>query len=82
MNLKMVAVVYDKAGNNLFFKKSANIMAPKDLVGKKIAVPPGDSHRVLRPAFAAINGVDPNSVTLVNIKPEGKQAIVAAGEVS
>jgi NitT/TauT family transport system substrate-binding protein len=80
-NLKMVAVVYDKAGNNVFFRKSANIRTPKDLVGKKIAVPPADSHRVLWPAFAAINGIDPASVTLVNIKPEGKQAIVAAGEV-
>ena len=58
-NLKMVAVVYDKAGNNLFFRKSANIKTPKDLVGKKIAVPPADSHRVPRPAFAAINGIDP-----------------------
>lgn len=80
-NLKMVAVVFDKAGNNAFFKKSANIRGPQDLVGKKIAVPPGDSHRVLWPAFAAINKLDPNGVTLVNVKPEGKQAIVAAGEV-
>ena len=80
-NLKMVAVVYDKAGNNVFFRKSANIKTPKDLVGKKIAVPPADSHRVLWPAFAAINGIDPALVTLVNVKPEGKQAIVAAGEV-
>jgi len=80
-NLKMVAVVFDKAGNNAFFKKSANIREPKDLVGKKIAVPPADSHRVLWPAFATINKLDPNAVTLVNVKPEGKQAIVAAGEV-
>jgi NitT/TauT family transport system substrate-binding protein len=80
-NLRMVAVVYDKAGNNAFFKKSANIRSPKDLVGKKIAVPPGDSHRVLWPAFAALNKLDPGAVTLVNVKPEGKQAIVAAGEV-
>ncbi len=80
-NLKMVAVVYDKAGNNVFFRKSANIKTPKDLVGKKIAVPPADSHRVLWPAFAALHGIDPNSVTLVNVKPEGKQAIVAANEV-
>jgi len=80
-NLKMVAVVFDKAGNNAFFKKSANIRSPKDLVGKKIAVPPADSHRVLWPAFATLNKLDPNAVTLVNVKPEGKQAIVAAGEV-
>ena len=80
-NLKMVAVVYDKAGNNVFFRKSANIRTPKDLIGKKIAVPPADSHRVLWPAFAALHGIDPNAVTLVNVKPEGKQAIVAANEV-
>lgn len=80
-NLKMVAVVFDKAGNNAFFKKSANIRSPKDLVGRKIAVPPADSHRVLWPAFATLNKLDPNAVTLVNVKPEGKQAIVAAGEV-
>ena len=80
-NLRMVAVVYDKAGNNVFFRTSANIKTPKDLVGKKIAVPPADSHRVLWPAFAALNGIDPQSVTLVNVKPEGKQAIVAANEV-
>lgn len=80
-NLKIVAVVFDKAGNNVFFKKSANIAAPKDLAGRKIAVPPADSHRVLWPAFAAINKLDPAGVTLVNVKPEGKQAIVAAGEV-
>jgi NitT/TauT family transport system substrate-binding protein len=80
-DLKMVAVVFDKAGNNAFFKKSANITKPQDLVGKKIAVPPADSHRVLWPAFAAINKLDEKGVTLVNVKPEGKQAIVAAGEV-
>jgi NitT/TauT family transport system substrate-binding protein len=81
-NLKMVAVVYDKAGNNVFFRKSAGIRTAKDLVGKKIAVPPADSHRVLWPAFASLNGIDPQSVTLVNVKPEGKQAIVAANEVA
>ena len=80
-DLKMVAVVYDKAGNNIFFRKSTDIKTPKDLVGKKIAVPPADSHRVLWPAFAEMNGVDPKSVTLVNVKPEGKQAIVAGNEV-
>jgi NitT/TauT family transport system substrate-binding protein len=80
-NLRMVAVVYDKAGNNAFFRKSADIKEPKDLIGKKIAVPPADSHRMLWPAFAKINGIDPEKVTLVNVKPEGKQAIVAGNQV-
>jgi NitT/TauT family transport system substrate-binding protein len=80
-DLKIVAVVFDKAGNNVFFKKSAGINKPADLIGKKIAAPPADSHRVLWPAFAAINNIPADKVTMVNVKPEGKQAIVAAGEV-
>jgi len=80
-DLKIVAVVYDKAGNNVFFKKSSGIAKPADLIGKKIAAPPADSHRVLWPAFAAINNIPADKVTMVNVKPEGKQAIVAAGEV-
>ena len=80
-DLKIVAVVFDKAGNNVFFKKSAGISKPSDLIGKKIAAPPADSHRVLWPAFAAINNIPADKVTMVNVKPEGKQAIVAAGEV-
>ena len=80
-NLKIVAVVFDKAGNNVFFKKTANIKAPKDLIGKKIAVPPADSHRVLWPAFAKVNKLDESKITMINVKPEGKQAIVAANEV-
>src|SRR5436190_23539496 len=80
-DLGMVPVVFDKAANNVFFKKSANITKPQDLVGRKIAVPPADSHRVRWPAFASINKLDATGVTLVNVKPEGKQAIVAGGEV-
>ena len=37
-NLKMVAVVYDKAGNNLFFRKSANIKSATQLNGATICV--------------------------------------------
>ncbi len=80
-DLKIVAVVFDKAGNNVFFKKSAGISKPTDLIGKKIAAPPADSHRVLWPAFAALNNIPADKITMVNVKPEGKQAIVAAGEV-
>lgn len=81
-DLLIVGMVYDKAANNLFFRKSTGIETPADLAGKRIAAPPGDSHRFLWPSFARLNGVDPDSVTLVNVKPEGKQAIVASDQVA
>lgn len=80
-DIKIVGIVYDKAANNIFFYKDAGIKEVKDLAGKKLALPPGDSHRFLWPALAKKNGVDPDSVSLVNVKPEGKQGIVAAKNV-
>jgi NitT/TauT family transport system substrate-binding protein len=76
--LVIVGMVFDKAANNAFFYKDAGIEKPQDLAGKSIAVPPADSHRVLWPAFAAANGMQPDAITMVNVKPEGKQGIVAA----
>ena len=79
--LLVVGIVFDKAANNLFFYKDANINKVADLAGRKIAAPPGDSHRFLWPSLAQTHGIDPESVTLVNVKPEGKQGIVAARNV-
>ena len=81
-DLTIIGMVYDNAANNLFYRKDAGIETPADLAGKKIAAPPGDSHRFLWPSFARLNDVDPDSVTLVNVKPEGKQAIVASDQVA
>jgi NitT/TauT family transport system substrate-binding protein len=80
-NLLIVGMVFDKSPNNAFFYADSGIKTPKDLVGKKIALPPGDSHLSVWPAFAKANGFAPDSVTFVNVKPEGKQAIVAAHQV-
>lgn len=76
--LTIVGMVYDKAANNAFFYADAGIETPQDLAGKSVAVPPADSHRVLWPAFAAANGMEPDAISMVNVKPEGKQGIVAA----
>ena len=80
-DLVMLGVVFDKAANNAFFYKERGFAHPRDLAGKRVALPPGDSHRVVWPAFARANGVDPNAITMVNVRPEGKQAIVASREV-
>ena len=77
-DIKIIGIVYDKAANNIFFYKDLNVKSVKDLAGKKLALPPGDSHRFLWPALAKVHGIDPEAVTLVNVKPEGKQGIVAA----
>jgi NitT/TauT family transport system substrate-binding protein len=64
--------IYANTALGMYWLKSSGISGVKDFPGKKIGVPPGDAQRALWPALAAKNGVDPNSVTWVNIDPNGK----------
>ena len=78
-NLKMVAVVYDKAGNNVFFRKSANIKSPKDLVGKKIVFTAGSLEAPFLDTFLAAGKVKREQVELLNVEAAAKIPAYAAG---
>src|SRR5438105_12253122 len=56
--IKIVGAVFDLTPLNIWTRKDTGITKPKDLEGKLLAAPPGDSQRQLVPAFAKINGVD------------------------
>jgi NitT/TauT family transport system substrate-binding protein len=64
---------------NFFSKASAPITKPSDLPGKTVGAPPGDSQRLVWPAFANANGIDPNSIKWVNIEPSAKYVALAEG---
>ncbi len=71
---KIVGVmnIYANTALGTYWLKSSGIAGVKDFAGKKIGVPAGDAQRALWPALAAKFGVDPNSVTWVNVDPNGK----------
>jgi NitT/TauT family transport system substrate-binding protein len=73
--------VYANYPGGFYWLKSSGIKTVKDLVGKKIGNPPGDAARALWPALAKANGVDPGSVTWVNVAPNAKLAALKAGSV-
>jgi NitT/TauT family transport system substrate-binding protein len=79
--VKVVGMVFDKTPLNIFTSADSPITDPKDLVGKTIGAPPGDGQRQVWPAFAQANGIDPNSVTWVNIEPAAKIAALAEKRV-
>ncbi|MBI2198817.1 MAG: ABC transporter substrate-binding protein [Candidatus Rokubacteria bacterium] len=70
--IKVVGAVFDNTPLNIWTRKDTGISKPKDLEGKTLAAPPGDSQRQLFPAFAKINGVDESKVKWVNIEPAAK----------
>ncbi|MCC7272863.1 MAG: ABC transporter substrate-binding protein [Alphaproteobacteria bacterium] len=66
--------VYANSPQGLYWLKSSGIRSAKDLAGKKIGNPPGDAARVVFPALAKAVGIDPASVTWVNIDANAKLA--------
>jgi NitT/TauT family transport system substrate-binding protein len=73
-NVTAIFDIYANTALGMYWLKSSGINGVKDFAGKRIGVPAGDAQRALWPALAKINGVDPNSVTWVNIDPNGKLA--------
>jgi NitT/TauT family transport system substrate-binding protein len=73
-DLVAVMNIYANSAQGLYWLKSSGIKGPKDLAGKRLGSPPGDSVRVMWPAFAKANGLDPTSVTWVNIDANAKLA--------
>jgi NitT/TauT family transport system substrate-binding protein len=71
---KVVAVmtVYANSPQGFYWLKSSGIAGPKDFPGKKIGNPPGDASRIMWPAFAKQVGIDPGSVSFVNVSPQAK----------
>jgi NitT/TauT family transport system substrate-binding protein len=64
--------VYANSPQGLYWLKSSGIKSVKDLAGKKIGNPAGDGARTMWPALAKANGIDPGSVTWVNIDANSK----------
>jgi NitT/TauT family transport system substrate-binding protein len=70
--IKIVSAVFDLTPLNIWTRKDTGITKPKDLEGKTLAAPPGDSQRQLFPAFARINGIDAATVKWLTIEPAAK----------
>ncbi|MCX7140657.1 MAG: ABC transporter substrate-binding protein [Proteobacteria bacterium] len=73
--------VYANSPQGMYWLKSSGIKSVKDLTGKKIGNPPGDGARTMWPALAKGNGIDPASVTWVNIDANSKLAALKSKAV-
>ncbi|MDP2805474.1 MAG: ABC transporter substrate-binding protein [Gallionellaceae bacterium] len=62
-------------------RKEANITKPKHLVGKRIATVVGSASHYYLDTWLLFHDIDPKSVKVVNIHPEGMQAALSKGEV-
>jgi len=79
--IKAVFVTFDKPPSAIIARKSRGIATPKDLEGKKLAVPADDDTFALWPIFAKVNGIDAARVKLENVGLPVREPMLAAGEV-
>ncbi len=70
--------IYANSPQGLYWLKSSGIQSVKDLAGKKIGNPAGDGARPMWPALARKVGIDPASVTWVNIDANAKLGALKA----
>ncbi len=73
--------VYANSPQGMYWLKSSGIKGVKDFPGKKIGNPAADGARVMWPALAKANGIDPKSVTWVNIDANAKLAALKAKSI-
>ena len=73
--------VYANSPQGMYWLKSSGIKGVKDFPGKKIGNPAGDGARAMWPALAKANGIDPKSVTWVNIDANAKLAALKAKSI-
>lgn len=71
-NLAAVMIIYANSPQGFYWLKSTGIAGPQDFPGRKIGNPPGDAARIMWPAFAKKVGIEPGSVTWVNVSPQAK----------
>ncbi len=78
--LQAVYLLYSRSTLVLMALKKSGINKPQDLAGKKIAAPVFDSVRKAFPIYARAIGIDPKTVTFLNIDPALRETLVVRGE--
>ena len=78
--LQAVYLLYNRSTLVIMTLKKSGINMPQDLAGKKIAAPVFDSVRKAFPIYARAIGIDPKTVTFLNIDPAIRETLVIRGE--
>ncbi|MFQ5913228.1 MAG: ABC transporter substrate-binding protein [Nitrospinota bacterium] len=79
--VKILGVVMARSPHVIFSLKKTGIRTPADLKGKRIGAGKSDVVRIVFPAFAKINGLDPGTVNWVSTTPAVKGASLLAGKL-
>lgn len=75
-----VMLTHDRSPLAITVLKKSGITTPKQLVGKKIASPPGDSSRQVFSLLADANGFDGSKVNWIDVSADLRESMLVRGE--
>ena len=78
--VQAVYLLYNRTPAIIQALKRSGITKPQDLAGKRIAAPVFDSVRKAFPIYARAVGIDPKSITWMNVDPAIRETLVSRGD--
>lgn len=79
--IKIISTVWKSGQFGIQFLESSGIKEPKDLIGKKLAVPPGSAMVPLVPVFLKANGINESDVEIVSAAQNATIGLLTSGGV-
>lgn len=79
--IKIISTIWKAGQFGINFLEKSGIKTPKDLIGKKILVPPGSAMVPLVPLFLKANGIKESDVTIVSAAQNASIGLLTKGEV-
>lgn len=73
--------VFDRTPAAVVALKKSGIAKVADIAGKKLGAPEAEASRLLFPAFAGANGIDPKSIKWTSMAANLRDTMLARGEV-
>lgn len=73
--------IFDNTLSAVITLKSTGIKTPQDLLGKTLGAPDGESSRILFPAFARANKLDPAAIKWISVTPQLRETLLVQHRV-
>jgi len=81
IKMKIVGMYHDKAPFVLRWMEGSGIKSLKDLEGKTVGAPAGDSNLKVLPALMSLNGLDFKKIKVINVDPTAREGMLVAGKL-
>lgn len=79
--IKVISTIWKAGQFGIQYLESSGITEPKDLVGKKLAVPPGSAMVPLVPAFLKANGIAESDVEIISVAQNAILGLLVSGGI-